>query len=142
MKFTQNPYKVIFYEKTGCAGNKKQKELLRLNGITFETRSILDTSWDKESLESFFKDLEIDNIINQFAPQIKNNELDLSSISKEELIELMCTTPILIKRPLLEIGDEKIVGFDTKKINSILGSNICANAKISTCQSSDSCTQD
>lgn len=142
MQFSQNPFRVVFYEKTGCAGNEKQKQLLRLNGISFETKSILDTTWDKKSLESFFNELEIDQIINKFAPQIKNNEINLSTISREELIELMCETPILIKRPLLEVGDAKIVGFDIEQINSLLGTEICDSAKISTCQSSDPCTQD
>ena len=142
MKFTTDPYKVVFYEKTGCSGNERQKKLLQTNGISFETRSILDTLWNKETLQTFFKGLDKEDIINNFAPQIKNNELNISDISKENLIEQMCETPILIKRPLLEIGENKLVGFDIEKINTLLGSNICESVKISTCLSSDPCTQD
>jgi len=142
MQFKTNPFKVIFYEKTGCSGNERQKKILQSNGISFETRSILDTLWDKEILESFFTNLEKEDMVNQFAPQIKNNELDLSLITKEQLIEAMCKSPILIKRPLLEIGESTIVGFDIEKINVLLGSNICKSVKIPTCLSSDPCTQD
>ena len=139
MNFTTNKYKVIFYEKTGCYGNKRQKELLGLSGISFETRSLLDTKWNSATLNLFFKDLEKENIVNPFAPQIKKAQIDINSLSKDELINIMCENPILIKRPLLEVGDEKICGFDIEKINSLLDSNICESTKISTCQSSDLC---
>jgi nitrogenase-associated protein len=132
--------KVVFYEKPNCAGNAKQKKLLTLNGISFETRSILDTPWNSDILNSFFKDLEIKDIINPFAPKIKNNELDISNISKDELLKLMIQEPILIKRPLLEIGETKICGFDIEKINQTIGTTICENVKISLCQSETQCT--
>ena len=140
MNFSTNRFNVIFYEKTGCAGNERQKTLLQKNGISFQTKSLLDTKWDKESLKEFFLELEKEDIINKFAPKIKNNELDISKLSKDELVEIMCKEPILIKRPLIEIGDKKICGFDIEKINQYLGSSICKHISISTCQSSDPCS--
>ena len=132
--------KVIFYEKPNCVGNAKQKKLLTLNGISYETRNILDTEWTKTLLHSFFEGLDTKDICNPFAPKIKNNEIDIGTISKEVLIELMINEPILIKRPLLEIGEVKICGFDIEKINQILQTNICENIAISTCQSGSQCT--
>ena len=130
---------MIFYEKTGCAGNAKQKKLLLSEGISFEVRSMLDTPWSKESLEPFFEGLKKEQIINPFAPKIKSGEIDIKDYSKEQLIELMIAEPILIKRPLIQIGDIKICGFDMAKINSILKTNISSDENISTCQSSDPC---
>ncbi|HFU76519.1 MAG TPA: arsenate reductase family protein [Arcobacter sp.] len=130
---------MIFYEKTGCTGNKKQKELLIKNGIDFETRSLLDTKWNKKTLESFFEGLELHEIINQFAPKIKHNEIDLTTISKDKMIELMISEPILIKRPLIEIGTYKICGFDIDKINNYLLTNLNPNNTISVCQSETPC---
>lgn len=132
--------KIIFYEKPNCAGNAKQKKLLTLNGISYETKNILDIPWDEFTLELFFKELIVEEIINPFAPKIKNNEIDITTISKKELIELMILEPILIKRPLLEIGETKICGFDIAKINQILQTNICEHIAISTCQSDTKCT--
>lgn len=140
MKFTPNRYTIIFYEKTGCAGNQRQKQLLQSSGLSFQTKSILDTPWTKESLEPFFQGLNKSGMINQFAPQIKNNEVNLNHYTKEQLIELMCQTPILIKRPLMQIGEHYLCGFDIEQINRLLGTNICENISISTCQSDDICT--
>lgn len=138
MQFTN--YNIIFYEKLGCAGNKKQKEILSLNGLAFHTKNILDTPWTKETLVLFFDGLDKSEIINQFAPQIKNKEIDISSYSKDELIDMMCSNPILIKRPLLQIGKHYICGFDIPKINALLDIEICEHISLATCQKSDKCT--
>jgi len=79
-------------------------------------------------------------MINQFAPKIKNKELNIENFTKEELTDLMCIEPILIKRPLLQIGSSYLCGFDIEQINKLLDTNICENISIPTCQSSDLCT--
>ncbi|MGE4457173.1 MAG: ArsC/Spx/MgsR family protein [Arcobacteraceae bacterium] len=135
MKFTN--YNITFYEKFGCAGNKKQKEILSLNGLSFHTQNILEMTWTKDTLAPFFDGLDKHEIINRFAPQIKNNEIDINSYSKDELLDMMCDNPILIKRPLLQIGQNYICGFDIPKINALLGIEICEHISLSTCQKSD-----
>lgn len=133
-------YNFTFYEKTGCSGNAKQKELLKSHNISFSVKSLLDISWTKETLSEFFKGLEIKDIFNPFAPQIRDKEIDISKLSKDEAINLMIKNPILIKRPLLDINGVKICGFDIEKINELLNTNIDTNKKLNTCSSSDSCT--
>lgn len=129
---------VVFYEKTGCLGNKKQKELLKANGVEFEVKSLLDTKWDKETLEGFFKDMKKEQIINEFAPKVKTSEIDIKAITKEQLIYKMIQDPILIKRPLIQINENRICGFDLMKLNKVLNLNIDTKKKIGTCQSIDS----
>jgi arsenate reductase (glutaredoxin) len=133
-------YNFTFYEKTGCSGNAKQKELLKSHNISFSVKSLLDTSWSKESLGEFFKGLDTKDIFNPFAPQIRDKEIDINSLSKDEAIELMIKNPILIKRPLLDINGVKVCGFDIEKINELLNTNIDTNKKLNTCSSSDLCT--
>jgi nitrogenase-associated protein len=139
MTFSTKQNKVIFYEKTGCAGNQRQKKVLTSQGIDFEVKSLLDTKWDSKSLSAFFIDLDKDKIVNESAPKIKNKEIDINNLSKDEIISLMCKEPILIKRPLLEIGEEKVCGFDIEKINQILKSKIAPDLEIPTCLSDDKC---
>ena len=133
-------YNFTFYEKTGCSGNAKQKELLKSHNISFSVKSLLDTSWSKETLSEFFKGLELVDIFNPFAPQIRDKEIDISKLSKDEAINLMIKNPILIKRPLLDINGVKICGFNIEKINELLNTNIDTNKKLNSCSSSDSCT--
>lgn len=139
MQFTPNKNNIIFYEKPGCAGNARQKKILDDLNISYMTKSILDTKWEKSTLEKFFDGLDKKEFLNSFAPQIKNKLLDIDNLSKEQLIEKMIDEPILIKRPLLEIDQHKICGFDIKKINKLLDLSIKTDKNVSTCQKSDSC---
>ena len=133
-------YNFTFYEKTGCSGNAKQKELLKNHNISFSVKSLLDTKWTNDTLSQFFEGLDVNEIFNPFAPQIRDKEIDIIKLSKEEAINLMIRNPILIKRPLLDINGTKICGFDIEKINKLLNVNIDTNKKLNTCSSSDSCT--
>jgi nitrogenase-associated protein len=133
-------YNFTFYEKTGCSGNAKQKELLKSHNISFSVKSLLDTKWTNDTLSQFFEGLELIDIFNPFAPQIRDKEIDISKLSFDEAINLMIQNPILIKRPLLDINGVKICGFDIEKINKLLNTNIDTNKKLNTCSSSDSCT--
>jgi len=139
MQFTPNRYTIVFYEKKGCSGNQRQKKVLETHGLSYQTKSLLDTPWTKESLEPFFQGLNKSAMINQFAPKIKNSEINIEDYTKEELIKLMCDEPILIKRPLLQIGNHSMCGFDIEQINRLLDINICESISVSTCQSKDPC---
>ena len=135
------PYKplIIFYEKRGCSGNARQKELLKKHGISFETRSLLDTSWTKESLSTLFENLTPQEMLNPFAPQVKEGRFDVNAYSKKALIEKMMEEPILIRRPLLHIGEVKLCGFDIEKLNALLHVKMPSPKNINACLSSDVC---
>ncbi len=138
MKFYTKPVGV-FYEKKGCGGNARQKELLKKAGVEFEVKDILNTIWTKELLEGFFEGLSVENIFNMSALKIKNNALDIAVLSKEESIELMLKEPILIKRPLLEINQTKLCGFDIDKINALLHIAMPKPKDINECKSNTPC---
>jgi nitrogenase-associated protein len=126
---------IIFYEKRGCAGNKRQKALLESFGFVLDVRDILNTNWDKQTLESFFENA--DEIVNRTAPQVKKGEIEPDKLTPDELIEAMIKEPILIKRPLIQIGSTKICGFDKQKLNRAL--NIDIEADVQECKSTDKC---
>jgi arsenate reductase (glutaredoxin) len=133
-------YNFIFYEKTACSGNAKQKELLKNHNISFTVKSLLDTKWTFEVLNEFFNGMEVKDMFNPFAPQIKNEEINILNIKRDEAINLMIKEPILIKRPLLDINGVKLCGFNIEQINKLLNVNIDINKKLNTCLSSDKCT--
>ena len=133
-------YNFLFFEKSGCGGNARQKELLKKHNITFEVRDLLNTKWSYEDLVGYFDGLEVADMFNSFAPQVRDNEIDITKVSKDEAINLMIKNPILIKRPLMQINGAKICGFDIDKINQLLNLNIQTDKKINNCLSGDKCT--
>lgn len=134
------PKSVVFYEKPGCGGNRRQKDLLQEHGITLEVRDLLNTPWTRERLEAFFADLEPTAMVNNAAPKIKSGEVDPVALGREALIEKMLSEPLLIKRPLIEVGDTKLCGFDIPRLNGLLEVSMPVPENINTCTSTDKCS--
>ncbi len=130
---------IVFSEKRGCGGNKRQKELLEHHGISLDVRSLLDTTWSKESLSSFFEGLTPKQMLNPFAPQVKEGRFRVEEFTKESLIEKMVEEPILIRRPLLQVGEVKLCGFDIARLNELLHVKMPLSQTIHACLSSDAC---
>lgn len=130
---------VIFYEKPGCGGNRRQKELLKEQGVALDVRDLLTTPWTYEQLEAFFTGLEPMAMVNGSAPKIKSGEIDPVALGRDALIRRMLDEPLLIKRPLLEVGATKLCGFDIPRLNALLGVEMPVPENINTCMKTDKC---
>jgi nitrogenase-associated protein len=123
---------VIFYEKPGCVTNAKQKKLLRQAGCMLLERNLLEHGLDIKSLRTFFYNLPIRDWFNPNAPKIKAGEIDPDALSEVAAMELLMKEPILIRRPLMVIGDEKLCGFDAARLEELLGKAI-GHGSMETC---------
>lgn len=112
---------VIFYEKPDCANNRRQKKLLTEAGHTVIAKSILEQPWTLETLRPFFGDLAVRDWFNYGAPAIKYAEIEPEKLDENQALALMLATPLLIRRPLMQVGDEYRAGFDTEKVAAWLG---------------------
>jgi len=121
---------VVFYEKPFCAANAKQKQILRSSGCTLIERNLLEHGLDAESLRSFMGDKKVVDWFNTAAPAIKNGEIFPETLDEASAMELLMSNPILIRRPLMVIGTEKLCGFDEKKVSEILDRYVEAMPKI------------
>lgn len=111
---------VVFYEKPFCAANAKQKQILRASGCTLIERNLLEHGLDGDTLRSFMGDTKVADWFNPAAPAIKNGEIFPEILDEESAIELLLSNPILIRRPLMVIGTEKLCGFDADKVSEVL----------------------
>ncbi|MEA5508216.1 ArsC/Spx/MgsR family protein [Crocosphaera sp. UHCC 0190] len=115
--------KVIFYEKPGCGNNTKQKNLLLAAGHDLDARSLLTESWTPETLRPFFGKLPVNSWFNPSAPRIKSGEVIPDNLTEETALQLMIADPLLIRRPLIQVGDIFRVGFDLETIDTWIGLN-------------------
>lgn len=99
----------------------------------------MDTPWDVSTLTSFFQNLTSKEMLNPFAPQLKDGSFKPEDYTKESLIEKMVQEPILIRRPLMQIGDVKLCGFDIARLNLLLHVKMPTPQHINACLSSDAC---
>jgi nitrogenase-associated protein len=102
---------LVFYEKPGCVGNGMQQSLLRSQGIAFEVRDLLSHPWTAESLRPFFGATPVPQWFNSSAPRVKSGQIPIDALTETEALELMLQDPILIRRPLLELGQVRQSGF-------------------------------
>ena len=110
---------VIFYEKPGCINNTKQKKLLKDAGHHVEARNMLTEPWTAAKLLAFFNNLPVNAWFNQSAPAVKSGDVDPNMLTAEQAVQCMLADPLLIRRPLMEVGDTKIVGFENEKVNTL-----------------------
>jgi nitrogenase-associated protein len=114
---------ITFYEKPGCKGNLRQKTLLAAAGHTVQAKSLKAETWTADRLLQFVGSLPITAWFNPAAPAIKAGEIVPASLTAEQALDLLLANPLLIRRPLMEVGAERMVGFDPAAVDAWLGLN-------------------
>ncbi|MGL5068200.1 MAG: arsenate reductase family protein [Sarcina sp.] len=107
--------KTLFLEYPKCTTCKRAKKWLEENGIDFEDRHIVENNPTKEELKAFYEKSGL--TINKFfnTSGIKYREMGLKDVvksaSEDELLEILSTDGMLVKRPLVILDDKVLVGF-------------------------------
>lgn len=114
---------VTFYEKPGCKGNLRQKTLLAAAGHTVQAKSLKTEAWTAERLLQFVGKLPIRLWFNPSATAVKTGEIVPENLGFEHALNLLLDNPLLIRRPLMEVGEERMVGFDPAAVDAWLGLN-------------------
>ncbi len=137
---------VIFYEKPMCVNNTRQKRLLSEAGHLVITKNLLTEVWQAEQLRLFFAGLPVRDWFNYSAPAIKIGEITPDNLNEHQALALMLKNPLLIRRPLMQVGDERTAGFDSEKVHAWLGLTAINSAQdLESCPratSSSACSHD
>ena len=113
--------RVIFYERPGCINNAKQKTLLQGTGHEVIACNLLTTPWTVASLRPFFGSRPVVEWFNKTAPLVKSGEVVPENLDEATALKLMIQHPLLIRRPLIQVGDRFEVGFDRATIEAWIG---------------------
>jgi nitrogenase-associated protein len=114
---------VMFYEKAGCINNTRQKALLKAAGHRVVARNLLLEPWTRDRLLPFFEGLPVVQWFNTTAPAITTGLIVPQQLDAETALELMVLDPLLIRRPLIKVGQQYHVGFDPDFIEQWIGLN-------------------
>lgn len=112
---------VILYGKPGCISNKRQIALLREAGHEVDVRNLLEENWTEGRLAAWFLGLPVLAWFNPTAPAIKQGLVDPTALSEEAALTAMVKDPVLIRRPLIRVNEQRVVGFEPATINALLG---------------------
>jgi nitrogenase-associated protein len=112
---------ITFYEKPGCGGNARQKTMLLAANHTLDVKNLLETPWKEAELLLFLSPLAVPDWFNRAAPQVKSGEVVPESLSADAALALLLAQPLLIRRPLMVVGERRMVGFDTAAVHAWVG---------------------
>jgi len=112
---------VQFFEKTGCSGNAKQKKLLQAAGHTVIAHDLRHAQWTPAALLAFLSSVPVVDWFNRNAPSVKSGEIVPESFDQASALARLIAEPLLIRRPLLQVGEQRRVGFDAAAIDAWIG---------------------
>jgi nitrogenase-associated protein len=124
---------VVFYEKPGCLGNVKQKQMLARLGHRLHVHDLLSEPWTAERLRPFFGALPVAAWFNPTAPRVKSGEVDPAALDEAGALSAMLADPILIRRPLLDTTHGCCAGFEPGPVLDALGVQFAPGEDLQSC---------
>ena len=130
---------IVFFEKSGCGGNARQRTALQAAGHTLDRRNLLTTLWTRQSLLDFLAPLPVPDWFNRAAPRVKSGDVQPDTLAADAALALLLGEPLLIRRPLMQRTDNnsRHVGFDNAAVDAWvgLGTNPASSSSLEGCAS-------
>ena len=82
------------------------------DGVVMEERDFFDDRFTEEELRRLIGDRPASEFFSWNSPSFKKLGLRREDLTYDELIRLMAEEPRLVRRPLIQVGDDLIVGTD------------------------------
>lgn len=110
------------YGIPNCDTVKKARDWLAANGVAFEFHDYKKAGIDRASLERWVAEHGWDTVLNRAGTTFKKvPDADRADLNADKAIALMLAQPSMIKRPVLDLGDRRIVGFKPEIYQAALG---------------------
>ncbi len=112
---------IRFYTKIGCLTSLKQIALLEAAGHEVQVCDLIAEPWTAAELLDYFGDMPVAACFNPNATRVKSGEIDPEAYGAEEALALMLEDHLLIRRPLMESGEQRMCGFDPGAVHAWVG---------------------
>ncbi|MGE6257524.1 arsenate reductase family protein [Heyndrickxia sporothermodurans] len=110
---------LTFYWYPKCGTCRKAKKWLEMHKVSFEAIHISDNPPTRQQLEELYQKsgLELKKFFNTNGQKYRELGLKdrIKSASEDELLELLASDGMLIKRPILTDGNHVTVGFNEEQ---------------------------
>ncbi|MCU7811387.1 MAG: arsenate reductase (glutaredoxin) [Candidatus Thiodiazotropha sp. (ex Notomyrtea botanica)] len=113
---------VEIYHNPRCSKSRATLQLLQDQGVEPEIVEYLNTPPDKTTLKRILDMLGLEprDLMRTKEKAYKENGLDDSSLTRDQLIEGMITNPILIERPIVIKDGKAAIGRPPEKVLEII----------------------
>lgn len=100
------------YGIKNCDTMKKARTWLDEHGVSYEFHDYKTTGIDREHLEKWCQQLGWETVLNRAGTTFKKlSDADKANLTEAKAIKLMLAQPSMIKRPVLEMGRQLLIGF-------------------------------
>lgn len=113
---------VIIYHNPRCSKSRQTLALLEEQGIQPDVRKYLDDAPSAEELKLVLSQLGLSarELLRKKEAEFKENGLDDTSLSDDQIIKVMTAVPKLIERPIVIKGDKARIGRPPESVLEIL----------------------
>jgi len=111
---------IVLFGIKNCDTVKKARQWLEQHDIEYRFHDFRADGLDATQVRAWIKELGLDTLINKRGTTWK--QLDAATrerISEHNAVALLVAQPTLIKRPLLDLGHQRSVGFSTEQFREL-----------------------
>jgi arsenate reductase (glutaredoxin) len=114
---------ITIYGIKNCDTMKKARAWLDKQGVAYDFHDYKTKSIDCEHLEKWSKKVGWEILLNRAGTTFKKlPDKDKEGVTEKKAIALMLAQPSMIKRPVLDLGGDKLlVGFKPEQYSAALG---------------------
>lgn len=103
---------IRMYGIKNCDTIKKARDWLEQHGIDFEFHDYKASGIDRNTLETWCREVGWEVLLNRAGTTFRKlPEKEREGIDEQRAIKLMVAQPSMIKRPVLDVGKRRLVGF-------------------------------
>ena len=103
------------YYKRGCSSCERARQWLAQHNVKVKEHEFFKNPLDANEIEDLLGPRPVADLLSTRTTAYKARGLDKGNHSEAELLRLMEAEPRLLRRPLLHLGDELLIGFDPQR---------------------------
>ena len=105
---------MIIYGISNCDTVKKAKNWLDKHNIDYQFHDFRKQGLDKKTIDGWLKTVAWDKILNKRSTSWRNLDASIQqTINESNVVDLLIDNPTLIKRPVMDVNDTIIIGFNS-----------------------------
>ena len=113
---------ITMYGIPNCDTVKKARVWLDQHGIAYAFNDYNKAGADRAKLEQWVDEHGWETVLNRVGTTFKKlPDADKANLDRDKAVALMLTQPSMIKRPVLDLGDRRLVGFKPEAYAAALG---------------------
>ena len=104
--------KATIYHNTGCSKSRATLALLESQGVEFQIIEYLITPPSGDTLKTLANKLgiRIKDLVRTGEPEFKEANIDLDTVTDEQILQLLDKHPKLMQRPIVEVAQGARIG--------------------------------